>query len=129
MVLDANANIYITGNLIDGGSDYVTLRYNTNGEFQWFKTYDGGFNKNDEVQSICVDRNKNVYVTGISYNNNNNYNWATDFLTIKYSQTNPAIKVNLKVLFEGIYFNLLNKLLRRILFKGVFKRCYSSFCD
>jgi len=116
MILDETGNPYITGTTTPTGNgsemNYLTLKYNTTGEFQWFKIYNGSGNQMDQSTSICLDKKKNVYVTGLSTNANTS-GWPFDFLTIKYSQTNPFIKVNLKILIEGIYFNLLNKMLRR----------------
>ncbi len=116
MALDKSGNVYLTGfsspTGLSNDNDYISLRYNTNGDLQWYKTYNGTGNQMDQAYSICLDKNNNVYVAGLSSNANTN-GWPFDFLTIKYSQTNPSIKVNLKILFEGTYFNLLNKLLRR----------------
>ena len=116
MIIDKNADIYITGSIGEDNypGDCITIKYNTNGDLQWVTTYNNNSaNKNDNTYSICLDANKNVYVTGSSQNNNNNPDWSWDCLTIKYSQSKPSIKVNMKILIEGIYYNLLNKMLRR----------------
>jgi len=85
MDVDVNANIYITGvsarlvgPVVD--SNYVTLKYNPNGQLQWSTTYYGPNNSVDVSRAVYADNSGNVYITGSSVGVNSN-----DYVTIKYS--------------------------------------------
>jgi len=77
--VDKNDNVYITGGLRnnENNSDYVTLKYDTNGILKWFQIYNEG-NSNDIGKFIAVDEYSNVYVAG---------NSGVSFATIKYDST------------------------------------------
>ncbi|MBS1493587.1 MAG: SBBP repeat-containing protein [Bacteroidetes bacterium] len=85
MKTDNAGNIYITGAtyFTQFSPDYVTIKYNSAGVQQWTATYNGPGNFNDEPSSIAIDLAGNVYVTGGSYGNNSNY----DYATIKYNSS------------------------------------------
>uniref|UniRef100_A0A832LJY3 T9SS type A sorting domain-containing protein n=1 Tax=Ignavibacterium album TaxID=591197 RepID=A0A832LJY3_9BACT len=81
VTVDFSGNVYVTGRSWNGSNyDYSTLKYNSNGEFQWVKIYNGFSNGNDFANNICVDSEGSVYVSGNSFNGVNN-----DFTTIKYN--------------------------------------------
>uniref|UniRef100_A0A7V5XYY6 T9SS type A sorting domain-containing protein n=1 Tax=candidate division WOR-3 bacterium TaxID=2052148 RepID=A0A7V5XYY6_UNCW3 len=117
--VDIWGNVYITGIIQDelGISDYLTIKYDSTGELLWSARYDG-FNDNDYPNSLVVDRESNVYVTGASFSPYTNY----DYLTIKYSSlgkmeefrkdlsdleinhlTKGIIKVKYKIIKKGDY--------------------------
>lgn len=76
LMLDAAGNVYITGGLsMVEAIDYVTVKYNTNGEQQWAATYDG-LNNRDRAMAIGMDKDGNVYITGQS---------TSDYTTVKYN--------------------------------------------
>lgn len=79
---DIFGNIYITGIIVNenGNNDYLTIKYDANGELIWLQRYDG-FNEHDYPNSLSTDRIGNVYVTGASFSPFTDY----DYLTIKYS--------------------------------------------
>ncbi len=85
LVLDNAGNVYITGysNNLNSGQDITTIKYNTNGVLQWVQFYDGAFSGNDIGNSLCVDANGNVFVTG----NETTAGFATDFITLKYNSS------------------------------------------
>src|SRR4030095_1082339 len=67
MAIDGSDNIYVTGIVGNGngGSNYGTIKYNSDGQEQWFALYDAPGN-NDIANAIAVDAPGSVYVTGAS---------------------------------------------------------------
>ncbi|HTL80580.1 MAG TPA: SBBP repeat-containing protein, partial [Bacteroidia bacterium] len=68
LVVDNSGNVYVTGTQMMPGvtTDFITIKYNTAGALQWFQSYNGPANANDDAKDIKVDVNGNVYVTGTS---------------------------------------------------------------
>lgn len=97
MVIDAAANVYITGASINAGSvrdsNYVTLKYNSSGALQWSASYSGPNGAVDVSRSIFVDDNQNVYITGTS-----NIVTTHDYVSVKY---NPNGSVNWVMSYNG----------------------------
>lgn len=81
MYLDAAGNIYIAGESIGIGSDYVTIKYNSNGVQQWVNRYNGTNSGGDAAVAVKTDNNGNVFVTGTSDQGATSY----DYATIKYN--------------------------------------------
>lgn len=83
LVLDAAANVYVTGYSKGSGTDndITTIKYNTAGAQQWVGIYNGSFNGQDQGASIAVDASGNVFVTGYETTSNQNY---FDMVTIMY---------------------------------------------
>ncbi len=81
VTVDNNGNVYITGSLrnTENNTDYVTIKYDTNGILKWFQIYNEG-NSNEAGRFIAVDEYSNVYVAG-------NSNSGVSFATIKYDST------------------------------------------
>lgn len=65
--LDASGNVYVTGESTGSGSnyDYVTIKYDVNGNQQWVARYNGTGNGLDNAYALSVSGG-NVYVTGVS---------------------------------------------------------------
>jgi uncharacterized delta-60 repeat protein len=82
---DKNNNIYVTGYCYgsDTYKDFLTVKYNTNGEELWSSRYDNLEYGDDEASALITDSMGNVYVTGCSYSATTNY----DVITIKYNST------------------------------------------
>lgn len=85
IAVSTSGNVFVTGacSFVNAnGIDYITLKYNTSGIYQWAKTYNGSSttgNNKDQPTSIAVDVN-NVYVTGVSTGSTTGY----DYATVKY---------------------------------------------
>ena len=83
IALDNNGNVYVTG-LSNGGYtsyDYATIKYNSNGQLLWVSRYNSPDSSNDYGYAIAVDNQGNVYVTGASFSDSTNF----DYATIKYN--------------------------------------------
>jgi uncharacterized delta-60 repeat protein len=80
LILDAAANVYITGRSVGGASyDYATIKYDTDGNQAWIAWYDSS--SSDEANDITLDPSGNVYVTGQVRSAYSNY----DYATVKYN--------------------------------------------
>ena len=80
---DANGNCYVTGwsQWGTGDSDYITLKYDKNGNQLWYARYDGPSVAWDQAFDIAVDASANVYVTGASDGYSGD---GPDLATVKY---------------------------------------------
>ncbi|MBI5476310.1 MAG: SBBP repeat-containing protein [Ignavibacteriales bacterium] len=82
LVIDSQDNYYLTGTTFNGLSqDYLTIKFNINGEIIWTKQYDGPAALNDKPSGIAVGKAGDVYVTGLSYGAST----MSDIVTIKYN--------------------------------------------
>lgn len=87
---DVFGNVYVTGYAYNTGElyDYVTIKYDPDGNEQWVEIYNGvGGGGSDRAQSIAVDDFGNVYVTG---NSRGSGTGSSDYATIKYVQGGVA---------------------------------------
>jgi uncharacterized delta-60 repeat protein len=82
IAVDGSGSVYVTGGSYSSESslDYATIKYDTSGQQQWVRRYDGPANYDDEATAIAVDGSGNVYLTGKSFDWNTDY----DYATIKY---------------------------------------------
>jgi len=82
IALDNFGNVFVTGwsHGTGTGTDYATIKYDSDGTEVWIKRYDGPESGHDGARAITTDDYGNVYVTGESHGTD----WNTDYLTIKY---------------------------------------------
>src|SRR5574341_2530523 len=68
LAVDDSGNVYVTGGSFGNGTflDYATIKYGSNGNILWVRTYDGPASGDDIATAIEVDGKGNVYVTGTS---------------------------------------------------------------
>jgi hypothetical protein len=81
IALDADANVYVTGYSYDslGGSDVVTVKYDSAGNQRWAERYAGPFGE-DEAYVLAVSPDRSVFVGGRT----NSDSGGMDYLTLKY---------------------------------------------
>ena len=90
--LDKNGNVYVTGNSLNsnGNYDIATIKYNSFGQLQWVKRYNGFSNGLDVACGLETDAAGNVYVGGTSDSAGTLYN----YLVIKYSSNGNILWTN-----------------------------------
>jgi len=85
IAVDSSGNVYVAGySTGNSNKDYLTIKYNADGETVWQKAWDGG--NDDWGRGIAVDSSRNVYVTGQFYNGT-----TYDYLTIKYNADGETV--------------------------------------
>ena len=94
--LDTSGNVYVTGksdsdpsNLITN-DDILTVKYNSDGIFQWATRYNGAGNLSDIGRVLKVTPAGNIYVAGKSTNSTN-----SDYIILKYNTSGVQQWVNL----------------------------------
>ncbi|MBK7629235.1 MAG: T9SS type A sorting domain-containing protein [Ignavibacteriales bacterium] len=86
IAIDNFANVYVIGQKYSS-SDITTIKYNSEGSFQWAINYNGPSNSLDIPVAIGVDLNGNVYSTGKSLDFTTGY----DIVIIKYVQSPTSV--------------------------------------
>ena len=83
ITLDTSGNIIVTGISQFQAYNYLTIKYNSQGDSLWTARYSGMNSASaSSPNSICSDIQGNVYVTGSGSSLNTGYQWAT----IKYNK-------------------------------------------
>ena len=80
-----SGNVFATGETFssDGSnSNYLTVKYNPQGDTLWSRKFNGTGNANDVAHSIAIDDSDNVYITGESKSATPD---GVDYVTIKYN--------------------------------------------
>lgn len=82
MAVDGSGNVFVTGfsEGLNTGNDYVTVKYDTNGNQQWWSRLDGGRRGLDSPRAIGVDSKGNAFVTGTTAEQA-----GGSLLTVKYA--------------------------------------------
>lgn len=84
LVTDSSDNVIITGQGIAPSSgatnDYLTVKYDSAGAFQWAARYNNIFHGEDRAQAVALDDTMNIYVTGYSKGTGTQF----DIATVKY---------------------------------------------
>lgn len=82
---DNSGNCYVTGtsSAPGSGSDFLTIKYNSNGDSSWSARYNGTTASNEIPQGFEIDNAGNVYVTGFTTGTNS----GVDYMTIKYNNS------------------------------------------
>lgn len=84
--VDQYGNVFVTGSSYTTPDfDYLTVKYSSAGVYKWEKRYHGG-NGDDYSNSLAVDGDSNIYITGKSKGTGTNF----DIMTINYSSDGVA---------------------------------------
>lgn len=84
ITVDNNGNVYVAGDAWNASIDYCVVKYDPNGNLLWDAFLDNEISQNTDIaESICVDDNGSVYVTGYSHIS---ISGGEDILTAKYNQ-------------------------------------------
>jgi uncharacterized delta-60 repeat protein len=87
MVLDDSGNVYVTGvsweGDLNGKYNWVTIKYNQNGDTLWIRSFDWEAHRQDECYGIALDKNNNLYITGFCQISS--FQYETAMVTIKYN--------------------------------------------
>jgi len=85
LAIDSDNNVYVTGTISNGENyDFATVKYNTSGNEQWVRIYNGPGNGHDYAAAIAVDNSGNCYVTGSSQGILG-IGGESDYSTVKYN--------------------------------------------
>ena len=94
IALDSTGNIYVAGNTKRPNLTYdlLLIKYNSQGDTVWTRTYNGTSNGDDRAIKVLVDRNNNIVLAGnssesgqeinvvmIKYNQNGNILWLKTY--------------------------------------------------
>lgn len=92
IAVDSLCNSYVTGQSAGIGFniDYATIKYDSMGNEQWVRRFDGPVNGSDQPTDLVIDNNGNVFVTGSS---DGGFPTALDFATIKYDNNGNQLWV------------------------------------
>jgi uncharacterized delta-60 repeat protein len=101
IAVDAGGNVYVTGTSRNSSAsyseDYLTIKYDVNGDTVWTRRYNGPQNYGDGVEDMAVDIAGNVYVTGygtngavvrpatVKYGTSGTLEWASSYADTAYA--------------------------------------------
>jgi len=91
IAVDSEGNVYVTGYSygLKTDFDFVTLKYDIQGNLVWADRYNGPANSTDFAQALEVDQEGNVYVAGHS----NGIDTSLDATLIKYDKDGEKLWV------------------------------------
>jgi formylglycine-generating enzyme required for sulfatase activity len=92
VVVNSGGSVFVTGYSTGLGSyyDYVTVAYSSDGATLWTNRYNWNGNSDDRAYAAAASGNGIVFVTGVSQDIGNNY----DYATIAYSDAGTPLWTN-----------------------------------
>lgn len=87
--LDNSGNLYVAGESKGDNTDrdYILIKYNTTGDRQWIRRYNGSNNNADIASKVILDNSGNPVITGHSSESGT----MLDIVTIKYSSNGDLL--------------------------------------
>ncbi|CAN5871061.1 hypothetical protein BH11BAC7_BH11BAC7_14090 [soil metagenome] len=97
IVADSSNRIFVTGYSYKPGSnnDYMTIKYEANGDTSWIVKYNGTGNNSDQSYSIALGPTSEIYVGGMSKGSGTN----EDFTVVKYCQLTATSSADTSICF------------------------------
>ncbi|MBK6504278.1 MAG: SBBP repeat-containing protein [Ignavibacteria bacterium] len=92
IALDSSGNTYVTGTSRGSGTsddNFATIKYSPSGFEMWVRTYNGPGDGFDQSRKIAVDKSGNSHITGRSFGDGTQY----DYATIKYNTLGDSLWV------------------------------------
>lgn len=83
--VDKYGDIYVTGSgdsTAESDMDYILLKYDVQGIFQWMSKYNGTDDGKDEACALAIDDSANVSITGVS----KGIQSGNDYATLKFDR-------------------------------------------
>ncbi len=89
VAVDSMGNVYVggTASVASLGTNYVVIKYASNGDSLWARRYNGGTSNSNGAAAFAIDASGNSYITGVSFSSNTN----TDYATLKYSPNGDSL--------------------------------------
>lgn len=81
-----------------GGKDFLLIKYDTDGQLKWSKTYNGTGNGQDFIKALAVDPNGVIYAVGTSRGDSNK-----DLVTARYDPQNGEMDWLVRFAPDGGY--------------------------
>jgi len=81
MAVSGDGSIYVAGFTLAANGDFLTLKYDSDGELIWEARYDGPAHDHDKARAIATDGEGNVFVAGYSQGNGT----SKDLALVKFS--------------------------------------------
>lgn len=87
--IDRSGNVFVAGESkgINTNSDYILIKYNSQGEEQWIRRYNGESNSVEIPAKVVTDSSGNSVITGHSWEAGSLF----DFVTIKYNSAGDIL--------------------------------------
>jgi uncharacterized delta-60 repeat protein len=87
--IDNRGGVVVSGSSfgINGGKDFITLKYTSAGELEWTNSVGGSGLGDDELQSMTRDGTGAIYVTGQTLAETGSF----DITTLKYAETGEQL--------------------------------------
>jgi len=86
LAIDSKNNIVIAGIYLSDEYDYLTLKFNSDGDLIWYRTYQDAENYCGAPDGVAIDKSDNIIITGRSI-----FNRVWNWRTLKYDQNGDLL--------------------------------------